>query len=401
MPWNFSLPFLAQPVTWNALLLFGTLLILGLIGGQLVARVSWMPRITGYLLIGFFLGPGGAHLLTGEMAAIMRVFADAAVALMVYQLGRYVDIVWLLRERWLLLTIVFSALLTFLSVWGLLEWYGMTRNTAMLTGVFAIGTSPAIIMAVMRDLRAEGHITRRLAAMSALNNCLALLAAYILLPLIASEKSAPLTTLLSHTTYSLGGSFLVAYLTYLLLMPLARWLGRQRKQQFVLVIAMLAMALGAAYAFRLPVMLTMLAFAILSRNLDHRYDLMELEFGVVGELFVVLLFVSFGATMEIDHLPNLVLPVLMVVIARAVAIGGTSFAFARPAKLSWRQASWFSIGSLPLTESGFGLIQISAIYPDTTVDLVPLIVGSLFVLEIVGPIATQFALLKSGEAGHV
>ncbi|MBV8634838.1 MAG: cation:proton antiporter [Burkholderiaceae bacterium] len=401
MPWNFSIPFLTQPLTWNALLLFGTLLILGLIGGQLVARINWMPRITGYLLIGFFLGPGGMHLLSGEMAGMMRVFADAAMALMVYQLGRYVDIVWLLRERWLLLTIVFSALLTFLFVWGLLEWTGTTRNTAMLTGVFAIGTSPAIIMAVMGDLRAEGHITRRLAAMSALNNCLALLGAYILLPLVASEKSAPVTTLLSHTAYSVGGSLLVAYLTYLLLMPLARWLGRQRKQQFVLVIAMLAMALGAAYAFHLPVLMTMLAFAILSRNLDHRYDLMELEFGIVGELFVVLMFVSFGAAMEVDHLPALIVPVIMVVLARAAAIGGTSFALARPAKLSWKQAAWFSIGSLPLTESGFGLIQISAIYPDTTADLVPLIVSSLLVLEILGPIATQFALLKSGETGHV
>ena len=401
MPWNFSIPFLAQPVTWNALLLFGALLILGLIGGQLVARVNWIPRITGYLLIGFFLGPGGMHWLSGDMASTMRVFADVAVALMVYQLGRYVDIVWLLRERWLLLTIVLSALFTFLFVWGLLEWYGMTRTTAMLTGVFVIGTSPAIIMAVTRDLRAEGHITRRLAAMSAVNNCLALLAAYILLPLLASEKSAPVTTLISHTAYSLGGSFLVAYLTYLLLMPLARWLGRARKQQFVLVIAMLAVALGAAYAFHLPVLLTMLVFAILSRNLDHRYDLMELEFGIVGELFVVLMFVSFGASMQIDHVPNLILPVITVVLARAFAIGGTSFALAKPSRLSWKQATWFSIGSLPLTESGFGLIQISAIYPDTTVDLVPLIVGSLFVLEIVGPIATQFALLKSGEAGHV
>ena len=401
MPWNLSVPFLAQSVTWNALLLFGTLLILGLIGGQLVARITWVPRITGYLLIGFFLGSGGMHWISGDMAAIMHVFADIAVALMVYQLGRYVDISWLLRERWLLLTIVCSALFTFLFVWGLLEWYGMTRNTSMLTGVFAIGTSPAIVMAVMRDLRAEGHITRRLAAMSALNNCLALLAAYILLPLLASEKSTPVATLISHTAYSLGGSFLVAYLTYLLLMPLARWLGRQRKEQFVLVIAMLAVALGAAYAFHLPVLLTMLAFAILSRNLDHRYDLMELEFGVVGELFVVLLFVSFGASMEVGHLAYLVLPVIMVVVARAVAIGGTSFALARPSRLSWKQAAWFSLGSLPLTESGAGLIQISAIYPNTTVDLVPLIVGSLLVLEIVGPIATQFALLKSGETGHI
>jgi len=401
MPWNFPIPSVTLPIPWNPLILFGTLLISGLLGAQLIARISWIPRISGYLLIGFILGSGGLNWLTGDMADVMRIFADIAVALTVYQLGRYVDLAWLVRERWLLLNIVLSALLTFGLTWYLLERFGISRSTAMLTGIFAIGTSPAIVMAVMRDLRAEGHITRRLAAMSALNNFIALLAAYVLLPALASEKSATALTLISHTAYSLGGSFLLAYCTYLLMMPLARWLGRQRTQQFVLVIAILTITLGAAHALHLPVLLTMLAFAILSRNLDHRYDLMELEFGIVGELFIVLMFVSFGASMQLRHWSSIAIPVLLVVAARCVAIGTTTFALARPARLSWKQAAWFSIGSLPLTESGFGLIQISAVYPNTTAEFVPFIVGSLFVLEILGPIATQFALIKSGECGHV
>ncbi|HEY8026545.1 MAG TPA: cation:proton antiporter [Burkholderiaceae bacterium] len=401
MHWDFPIPVPAQSITWNALLLFGSLLILGLIGGQLLARVNWIPRISGYLLIGFALGSGGLNWLSGDVAGIMHIFADIAVALMVYQLGRYVDLAWLLRERWLLLNIVSSALLTFGLTWFALEWVGTSRSTAILAGIFAIGTSPAIVMAVMRDLRAEGHITRRLAAMSALNNFIALLAAYALLPALASEKTTPALTLIAHTAYSLGASFLLAYCTYLLMMPLARWLGRQRNQQFVLVIAILTLTLGAAHALHLPVLLTMLAFAILSRNLDHRYDLMELEFGIIGELFIVLMFVSFGASMQVLHWATVAIPVMLMVAARCIAIGTTTFALARPAKLSWKQAAWFSIGSLPLTESGFGLIQISTIYPSTTADFIPLIAGSLFVWEVLGPIATQFALIKSGDAGHV
>ena len=53
MSWTFPLFDPSQPLQWNALLLFGSLLLLGLIGGHLVAKNPWIPRITGYLLVGF------------------------------------------------------------------------------------------------------------------------------------------------------------------------------------------------------------------------------------------------------------------------------------------------------------------------------------------------------------
>jgi hypothetical protein len=52
---------------------------------------------------GFLLG-GGFNLLSGEVLKVTNIFADIAVALVVYQLGRYVDIGWLRREKWLMIT---------------------------------------------------------------------------------------------------------------------------------------------------------------------------------------------------------------------------------------------------------------------------------------------------------
>ncbi|MBC7452501.1 MAG: cation:proton antiporter, partial [Massilia sp.] len=99
----------AQALHWNALLLFGALLLLGLIAGHLVQKTPWVPRLTGYLLVGFALGGGGLNLLSGEVLQVATIFADIAMALLVYQLGRYVDVRWLLREKWLLATVLASA----------------------------------------------------------------------------------------------------------------------------------------------------------------------------------------------------------------------------------------------------------------------------------------------------
>ncbi|WP_034295744.1 cation:proton antiporter [Herbaspirillum sp. RV1423] len=401
MQWTLPSFALAQPVQWNALLLFGSLLLFGLIAGHIVSKSPWVPRITGYLIVGFILGGGGLNWLSGDVLSVTNIFADIAVALVVYQLGRYVDIGWLRREKWLLATVVTSAVLCFVLVSLALLWFGTSQVLALLGGVWAIATAPAVVLVVLRDLKAEGQVTRRLAAMTALNNFVAILAAYALLPVIAHESGTPVPTLVEHTLYSLVGSFVLAYVTYWLMMPLARLLGRQGSRQFVLVISVIALAIGVAHALRLPVMLTMLIFAILSKNLDRQYDLMELEFGVANELFVVMLFVTVGASMRLSDLSMVGLSVLILIAARFVAMGCGVFLFARFARMNWKQAGLLTLGTLPMTEAGLGLMQtISSLYPHTTADVVPLLAGCLIVLELFGPVATQFALIKSGESGR-
>jgi Kef-type K+ transport system membrane component KefB len=400
MSWTFPLFDPSQPLQWNALLLFGSLLLLGLIGGHLVSKNPWIPRITGYLLVGIVVGESGLQWLSGDMLKVAHIFADIALALVVYQLGRYVDIGWLRHERWLVATVVAGAALCFAFVWGALELLGVARPLAMLAGVFAIGTAPGVVMVVVRDLGAEGQVTRRLAAMTALNNLVALVSAYIVLPLIATDVDIPLQTLLSSTIYSVFGSALLAYLTYRLMMPLARLLGRERSRQFVLVIAIITLTIGAAHALRLPVLLTMLIFAILSKNLDLQYDLMELEFGVASELFIVMLFATIGASIGVADIATIGLSVVVLVAARFAAMACSIFAFARPARLKWRQAGLLTLGTLPMAEASLGLAQISSVYPQTAAAVAPLLAGTLIVLELLGPIATQFALIKSGESGR-
>ena len=401
MEWALPSFTLAQTLQWNALLVFGGLLLFGLIAGYVVSKSPWVPRITGYLLVGFLLGAGGFNLLSGEVLKVTNIFADIAVALVVYQLGRYVDIGWLRREKWLMITVAVSAVLCFGFVSIALTWFGTDSVMALLGGVMAIATAPAVVLVVLRDLKAEGQVTRRLAAMTALNNFVAVLAAYALLPVIAHEAGTPVWTLIQHTLYSLVGSAILAYLTYWLMMPLARLLGRENSSQFVLVISVIALAIGVAHALHLPVMLTMLIFAILSKNLDRQFDLMELEFGVANELFVVMLFVTVGASMKLSDLSLLGFSVLILIAARFLAMGLGVFLFARFARLNWRQAGLLTLGTLPMTEVGVGLMQtVSSLYPHTTANVLPLLAGSMVVLEFLGPVATQFALIKSGESGR-
>ena len=114
-----------------------------------------------------------------------------------------------------------------------------------------------------------------------------------------------------------------------------------------------------------------------------------------------MLFVTIGASIRLPDLLTVGAAVLVLVVTRFVAMGSSIFLFARPARLHWKQAGLLTIGSLPMTEVGLGLVQtVSFLYPNLTTAIAPLLAGSLIVLELFGPVATQFALIKSGESGR-
>jgi Kef-type K+ transport system membrane component KefB len=112
------------------------------------------------------------------------------------------------------------------------------------------------------------------------------------------------------------------------------------------------------------------------------------------------LFVTIGASLRLSDLTAAGMTVAILIVARFSAMACAIFTFARPAKLRWGQAGVLMLGTLPLAETGLALAQISSLYPQTAASVAPLLAGSLVVLELFGPIATQFALIKSGEGGH-
>src|SRR4249919_2767625 len=94
--------FPAWPPALNTLALFGLILLAGLIGGRIAATTRVLPAITGYILTGFIFGPGVLGWLTEDALAQARIFADISLGLIVFELGRRLDLEWARHDRWLL-----------------------------------------------------------------------------------------------------------------------------------------------------------------------------------------------------------------------------------------------------------------------------------------------------------
>src|SRR5213596_1514311 len=74
------------PLEARATLALGYLLLVAYVGGEIARRVR-LPRLTGYLLVGFAVGPAWLGLVRREEVDALRFIADAAVALIALAAG--------------------------------------------------------------------------------------------------------------------------------------------------------------------------------------------------------------------------------------------------------------------------------------------------------------------------
>src|SRR5436309_11172884 len=75
------------PLEARATLALGFLLLAAYVGGEL-ARRARLPRLTGYLLVGFAVGPAWLGLVRREEVDALRFMEEAAVALIALEIGR-------------------------------------------------------------------------------------------------------------------------------------------------------------------------------------------------------------------------------------------------------------------------------------------------------------------------
>ncbi|MDD5330778.1 MAG: cation:proton antiporter [Sulfuricella sp.] len=387
------------PLPVNSFVLFGVLLLTGLLGGHLAGRTRLLPRITGYIAVGLLLGPGGLNLLSPELLDDARLFVDISLGLILFELGRRLDLGWLRRDRWFLSAAVAESAVSFGLIWFALTHFGIEPLQAAMAAAIGIATSPAVVLLVAHDLKADGPVTRRALSLVALNNIIALLLFTALLPVLHFNLRASWPTILLHPLYRLAGSLVLGYLAYLVTARMARLVGKQEGGQFILLVGMIVVAVGCAKLFNLSVMLTLLGFGVMAKNLDRKRDIMAVEFGYAGQLFFVVLFVVTGASLELYRLGAAPWAVLAFVAARFIGKSATLMIFGRPSGLSHRQAAMLGIALVPMAEVAIGMARtVTDIYPEFGANLAVIVVSSVAVLDLIGPVAAQLAFKWAGEA---
>jgi Kef-type K+ transport system membrane component KefB len=394
-----SLDFLPTfPLVPGDLALIGAILLVGLVSGELFRRLLRLPRISGYLLVGIALGPGALDLLDRELLATARVVLDVALGLILYELGSRLDLGWVRRNRWLLMTSVAESALCFALVYAALLWLAVSPLHAAVAAAIAMGSAPSVLLLVIHDERAEGALTEQALNLTALNNIFAVVAVTMLLAYMHLEYQAGVHIMLLHPVYLLLGSLAVGYAAAALTVLFAGWLGKREDLQFVMLVSMVLLAVGSALALRVSVLLTLLAFGVLARNRDQRRCLLPVEFGPAAQFFFVALFVLTGAYLEWKDLTLVGGAALVYVGARVAGKLLGILVFAPLTGLRLRKAALLGLVLTPMAAVAVVLVQMTTeIYPAFGAELGAIVLSAVVVLALLGPVAAQLAFRLAGE----
>lgn len=388
----------AWPIPVNNFLLFGAILIVGLIGGQIAFRTGYVPRITGFIAIGLLLGPSGLGLLSRGLLDQAYAFVDVALGLILFQLGLLLDFSRMRHDRTLLLTGMLESAASFGAIFGALYLLGIPPLYAALAAAVGVSSSPAVVLLVVRELGAKGPVTERSLNLVAINNVVAFFAFTALLPFLHWEQQATIAYTVLQPLYRLVGSLVLAYFMAHLTLRMARAIGHQESSQFALMVGVIVLGVGVAKALDLSALLTLLALGIMTKNMDRKRTLMEVEFGHGGEIFFIILFVVAGANLHLHDLAAVGWAALAFVAARIAGKSLAVFVMSRLGGFSNTQSLTLGFTLVPMAGLAIGLVQsTSQMYPSFGDTLAAIVLGAVAILETVGPIATELALKRAGE----
>ena len=387
------MPFAADALPWYALLL-----LVAAIAGELVLRWLHLPRLFGWIATGILLGPQVGGVLSERMLHEMRGVLDVAIGVVLFQLGQRVDLGWLRRNPSLLATSVLESAFAFAAMFAVLLLIGVQPLLAALAAAIGIATGPAVALSLTRELRAQGQVTERMLLLVSLNCAYAFVVVNILLAWLHQEYSNDWFSIFGHPLYLIFGSLLLALVFALATLVLLTLLGRRAEAQFIAVVALVVTAVYAASALKLSIVLVLLGYGVIARAFDTRRRFASLSFGSIGQILLVLLFAITAATLDLDLVSGGAVAGAALVAARYAGKTLGVFALAPASGLSLRKASLLSLTLMPM--SGVALILVhdmSALFPGLGSQLASVVVSAIVMLELLGPAAAYFALVRAGE----
>ncbi len=392
----------------DALTSLGLILLLALLAGHLV-KVVRIPEVTGYILAGIALGPSILGWVSAENLQALQVLSEVALGLILFSIGSVFEFSRFRRlgRQFLYLTLSESVLASVLVTAGVLA-LGQPWQVALLLGSIAIATAPASTLMVIRECDSSGPLTENLLGIIAVNNlfCIAMYAVVAAtIDLASGLGGASLFDAVYRAAYpllwQLAGSAAWGYLVGMLL---AGWSTQVREtgEMLILLAGSILLCVGVARLLDLSPLIASLAVGATMVNLSGRSRNLFETLAGTDPPFYAIFFVIAGADLDLTLVPAMGVVGLVYVIGRATGKFVGAAVGARRLKLEPAVQHFLGFGLLAQAGLAVGLtIAINQRF-DTFAPIVSTVVlASVAIFEMVGPISTRFALLRSGEADTV
>jgi len=397
--------FLPQwPLEFTLHIAFGIMLIVGAMGGYIAHRITWIPSITGFMLVGFLAGPSGLGLIGQDMIQEARILIEIALALILYRLGLSLDLKLLIKSPMLIMASLLECLATFSIVFYLLTLFNISAVLATLIAAITISSSPAVLLHVAKEVNAKGEATETAKSLVAMNNVISFVVFSAALPMVLFSSGLQWTTVLFQPLYTLLGSTILGIALAFFLHAVAARTHSATQYKFALIIGTIMISIGLANELKLSMLFVALVLGVAIKSIEKESTVSHIEFGASFELFFIILFVFAGAGLHLQELMNYAPIILLIVIARSLTkvFGVTllSSIFKRPIRKGLASGMLL----VPMAGLAIGLtLTTDKLIPEQAGIISAIVLGAVAIFETIGPPIAIFAFRfakEANESGH-
>ena len=365
--------------------------------GEWVFRHWNLPRVCAYAAIGLALGGAGLSQNLVSQAA-QGFMANVALALALFELGYRINPRWFRHNPWVLAAGIVQALLTFGVVFWIAGLFDVPMAHRPVLAALCVATSPAGVMRVAHELRSAGQVTERLLHLCALNCLIAVLLFRLAVGYWHLETSGDLGTAAFGSIYVICLSLVAGALAGFVA-PLLNRIATSSQSTTVTFAFLVLLLTGIAQTLHLSPLLAALAFGVLARERRLMLSHAQRNFGALGDVLAVFLFVFIGSLLSWTGLfAGLVLGVAVLGV-RSAAHLLVNLSIARASGTTFRKGALTGLALMPMSAFALMLLEEGRLYGfDLARDSLAMIAGLLVLLDLLGPLVTQRALMLAREA---
>ncbi|MFC0252092.1 cation:proton antiporter domain-containing protein [Massilia consociata] len=386
----------------SPLAVLGGGLMLALVIGLVLQRFK-VPKLYGAVVAGLLLGSAGAGVIDRALLTLFQELLNAAAALVLFEVGRKMDLAWLLRSGRQGGSLLLATLARCLAVTVTLRLLGLPWGSAIFIGSILIAVNPVIVNSMVADENASGTSTFATANMVGLSSLVALLVLAVTMAWTRSHGAGAAGTLgaFGEELMRQGGKLVlgaaIAGLSYGLYALATRLCKVPARMRPGLLLAALLIDLGLCSVTASSALLSLLLMGVLLRNVEKRDNVFQAQLQTAQDIGYVVLFLMSAALVDLQQLAQ-GWTLLAALTVFAVRIAATRIALWPATAWDRRKKHAMALSMCSLVSYG-GLVVDNTLNAYTGLDAASTeLMGALLALNVLlAPGLTWLGLRLAGE----
>lgn len=402
------------------LLIIGFIVLIGFYLGRNMRHIK-LPSIIGYMILGVLLGPSVFKLISEDLTASLGFISNIALGFVAFSIGLELKISHLKRlGKGIIYIILFESIGAFIVVFAVIKMITGDTALALIFAAIAPASAPAGTVAVIKEYKARGPLTKALYAVVGFDDGLGIIifgfASAIAQAILYSEAGDAGINLFTTILIPLK-EVVLSMVTGLLLAVVIGFLVGKLKHSaeiFILIFGFVFFGCGICEMLGLSEILTIMVVGMFIINTQPESLAVKIqnELGQVMPLLFILFFTLAGVNLHLSALPALGLIGVTYILARSAGLIFGSRLGGIAGKVDKQIKNYIGLGILSQAGVAIGLsLLVKQDFAGLGVKLadgtfkgdwigatvITTVTATCIFFEVIGPILTRIALKKAGE----